>query len=183
MRCKHKIDLVGATHRRPYLFFPTVKYFRIEPPHPFLAHEYAASNTENASCALCRFAAHLECHHRLCTSCDITKCVRSQDVGYLSFPTDVGWVAVISGVFAIVWGLLRTGVVVPTLHQTFERQKKSWLSSLAVWNNPFQCYKQDHPIMIFGRYARASARCGDWISSLPARSAIVRASFTLRVRR
>lgn len=37
---------------------------------------------------------------------------------------DVSWVAVISGVFAIVWGLLRTGIVISTLRQTFERQKK-----------------------------------------------------------
>lgn len=34
---------------------------------------------------------------------------------------DVSWVAVISGVFAIVWGLLRTGIVFSTLRQTFER--------------------------------------------------------------
>lgn len=40
------------------------------------------------------------------------------------FQPDVGWVAVISGVFAIVWGLLRTGIVISTLRQTFERQKK-----------------------------------------------------------
>lgn len=40
------------------------------------------------------------------------------------FQPDVGWVAVASGVFAIVWGLLRTGIVVQTLRQTFERQKK-----------------------------------------------------------
>jgi len=36
---------------------------------------------------------------------------------------DVSWVAVASGVFAIVWGLLRTGIVVSTIRQTFERQK------------------------------------------------------------
>jgi hypothetical protein len=30
---------------------------------------------------------------------------------------DVGWVAVISGVFAIVWGSLRTGIVISTLRQ------------------------------------------------------------------
>lgn len=42
----------------------------------------------------------------------------------LLFQPDVGWVAVISGVFAIVWGLLRTGIVISTLRQTFERQKK-----------------------------------------------------------
>jgi CubicO group peptidase (beta-lactamase class C family) len=34
---------------------------------------------------------------------------------------DVSWVAVVSGVFAIVWGLLRTGIVISTLRQTFER--------------------------------------------------------------
>jgi hypothetical protein len=33
-------------------------------------------------------------------------------------------VAVISGVFAIVWGLMRTGIVVSNLRQIFERQKK-----------------------------------------------------------
>jgi CubicO group peptidase (beta-lactamase class C family) len=33
----------------------------------------------------------------------------------LLFQPDVGWVALISGVFAIVWGLLRTGIVISTL--------------------------------------------------------------------
>ena len=33
---------------------------------------------------------------------------------------DVSWVAVISGIFALVWGLLRTGFVIVTLRQTFE---------------------------------------------------------------
>jgi len=42
----------------------------------------------------------------------------------LLFQPDVGWVAVISGNFAIVWGLLRIGIVISTLRQTFERQKK-----------------------------------------------------------
>jgi hypothetical protein len=42
----------------------------------------------------------------------------------LLFQPDVGWVAVISGIFAIVWGLLRIGIVISTLRQTFERQKK-----------------------------------------------------------
>ena len=37
---------------------------------------------------------------------------------------DVSWVAVVSGVFAIVWGLLRTGIVISSLRQAFERQKK-----------------------------------------------------------
>ena len=39
-----------------------------------------------------------------------------------------------------------------------------------------------HPSINLGRYCSASARCADWKSSLPAKSAIVRASFTLRVR-
>ena len=42
----------------------------------------------------------------------------------LLFQPDVGWVAVISGIFAIVWGLMRTGIVVSNLRQIFERQKK-----------------------------------------------------------
>jgi ABC-type uncharacterized transport system permease subunit len=42
----------------------------------------------------------------------------------LLFQPDVGWVAVISGVFAIAWGLLRTGLVISTLRQTSERQKE-----------------------------------------------------------
>jgi len=42
----------------------------------------------------------------------------------LLFQPDVGWVATISGVFAIVWGLLRTGIVISTLRQTFKRQKE-----------------------------------------------------------
>ncbi len=33
----------------------------------------------------------------------------------LLFQSDVGWVALISGIFAIVWGLLRTGIVISTL--------------------------------------------------------------------
>ena len=33
----------------------------------------------------------------------------------LLFQPDVGWVAFISGIFAIVWGLLRTGIVISTL--------------------------------------------------------------------
>lgn len=37
-----------------------------------------------------------------------------------------------------------------------------------------------HPIINFGRYCSASAKCTDSISSLPARSAIVRASFRMR---
>ena len=40
----------------------------------------------------------------------------------LLFQPDVGWMAVISGAFAIVWGLLRTGIVISTLRQTFEKQ-------------------------------------------------------------
>jgi hypothetical protein len=43
----------------------------------------------------------------------------------LLFQPDVGWVAVISGVFAIVWGLFRTSIVISTQRQVFERQKKS----------------------------------------------------------
>ncbi len=41
----------------------------------------------------------------------------------LLFQPDVGWVAVISGVFAIVWGLLRTGIVISNLRQTFKRRR------------------------------------------------------------
>jgi len=40
------------------------------------------------------------------------------------FQPDFGWVVLVSGVFAIVWGLLRTGMVIATLRQAFERQKK-----------------------------------------------------------
>jgi CubicO group peptidase (beta-lactamase class C family) len=42
----------------------------------------------------------------------------------LLFQPDVGWMAVIGGFFAIVWGLLRTGMVISTMHQAFERQKR-----------------------------------------------------------
>lgn len=35
---------------------------------------------------------------------------------------DVSWVAVVCGIFAIVWGVLRTVIVVPTLRQAFERK-------------------------------------------------------------
>ena len=37
---------------------------------------------------------------------------------------DVSWIAVISGVFAIVWGLLRTIIVIPNLRQAFEMKKR-----------------------------------------------------------
>ena len=36
------------------------------------------------------------------------------------------------------------------------------------------------PTINFGRYCNASARCTDWISSLPAKSAMVRESFRMR---
>jgi hypothetical protein len=35
---------------------------------------------------------------------------------------DASWMALISGVFVILWGLLRTGFVISTLRQTFGRQ-------------------------------------------------------------
>jgi hypothetical protein len=37
------------------------------------------------------------------------------------FQPDVGWVAVVSGIFAIVWGLLRTGIGISILRQTVKR--------------------------------------------------------------
>jgi mannose-6-phosphate isomerase-like protein (cupin superfamily) len=37
-----------------------------------------------------------------------------------------------------------------------------------------------YPIINFGRYCSASARCTDWISPLPAKSAMVRANFNTR---
>ena len=37
---------------------------------------------------------------------------------------DVSWIAVIRGVFAIVWGLLRTIIVVPNMRQAFEMKKR-----------------------------------------------------------
>ncbi len=40
----------------------------------------------------------------------------------------------------------------------------------------FDVVKFSYAIMIFGLYCNASAKCVDWISSLPARSAMVRAS-------
>ena len=39
------------------------------------------------------------------------------------FQPDVGWIAVIGGVFALVWGFLRTGIVIYTMPQAFEQQK------------------------------------------------------------
>lgn len=50
----------------------------------------------------------------------------------LLFQPDVGWVAVITGIFAIVWGLLRTGIVISALRQIFERQKGIQRSSFAI---------------------------------------------------
>jgi len=43
----------------------------------------------------------------------------------LLFQPDVGWVAIISGIVAIVWGVLRTGLIVSTLRQTFKTQMRS----------------------------------------------------------
>lgn len=37
------------------------------------------------------------------------------------FQPDVGWVAVISGIFAIAWGILRTGIVISMLRRTAKR--------------------------------------------------------------
>jgi hypothetical protein len=37
-----------------------------------------------------------------------------------------------------------------------------------------------YPIINFGRYCNASAKCTDWIASLPARSAMVRDNFKMR---
>jgi hypothetical protein len=47
------------------------------------------------------------------------------------FQPDVGWVAAVSGIFAIVWGVLRTGFVISTFRQVFERQEKKTLSGMA----------------------------------------------------
>jgi CubicO group peptidase (beta-lactamase class C family) len=47
------------------------------------------------------------------------------------FQPDVGWVAAVSGVFAIVWGVLRTGILISTFRQVFERQKKNQLSDIS----------------------------------------------------
>jgi CubicO group peptidase (beta-lactamase class C family) len=46
------------------------------------------------------------------------------------FQPDVGWVAAVSGIFAIVWGMLRTGFVISTFRQVFERQEKKPLSGM-----------------------------------------------------
>lgn len=45
---------------------------------------------------------------------------------------------------------------------------------------PIVFFLYSHPIMIFGRYCKASAKCVDWISSLPAKSEIVRDNFRMR---
>jgi CubicO group peptidase (beta-lactamase class C family) len=47
------------------------------------------------------------------------------------FQPDVGWVAAVSGVFAIVWEVLRTGILISTFRQVFERQKKNQLSDIS----------------------------------------------------
>jgi hypothetical protein len=39
------------------------------------------------------------------------------------FQPDVGWVAVVSGVFAIVWGAISTGIGISMLRQTVKEQK------------------------------------------------------------
>jgi phosphoglycerol transferase MdoB-like AlkP superfamily enzyme len=37
------------------------------------------------------------------------------------FQPDVGWIAILSGIFAIVWGLLRTGIVISVLRQVAKK--------------------------------------------------------------
>jgi CubicO group peptidase (beta-lactamase class C family) len=39
----------------------------------------------------------------------------------LLFQPDVGWIAIVSGIFAVVWGLLRTGIVILTFRQSVTR--------------------------------------------------------------
>ena len=39
------------------------------------------------------------------------------------FQPDVGWVAVISGIFAIVWGVIGTSIGISMLRQTLKEQK------------------------------------------------------------
>ncbi|HLO31475.1 MAG TPA: serine hydrolase domain-containing protein [Anaerolineales bacterium] len=46
----------------------------------------------------------------------------------LLFQPDVGWVAVISGIFAVLWGLLRTGIVISMLSKTIPKQK--WVGAM-----------------------------------------------------
>jgi CubicO group peptidase (beta-lactamase class C family) len=42
----------------------------------------------------------------------------------LLFQPDVGWIAIVSGIFAIVWGLLRTGILISRMRQALDSQKK-----------------------------------------------------------
>jgi CubicO group peptidase (beta-lactamase class C family) len=39
------------------------------------------------------------------------------------FQPDLGWVAAVSGVFAILWGMLRTGILILTMRRAFDRQQ------------------------------------------------------------
>ena len=45
----------------------------------------------------------------------------------LLFQPDVGWIAVISGIFAIVWGVISTGIGISMLRQTVKFGKHSHL--------------------------------------------------------
>jgi hypothetical protein len=82
------------------------------------------------------------------------------------FQPHVGWVAAIRGIFAIVWGLLRTGVVISILHQTFKKTKEVFLTSLFII-----CLKGAAPLLNV---------INDWISSASGNSTIVRASFRMQ---
>ena len=78
------------------------------------------------------FAIHLECLHRFVLLVTLPSAFGAKMSVILLFQPDVGWVAVISGVFANVWGILRTGIVILALRQTFERQKKFQPSCFAI---------------------------------------------------
>ena len=56
--------------------------------------------------------------------------------------------------------------------ETFMKFIINIMTGLSIWFG--------HPIINLGRYCNASAKCADWISSLPDKSAIVRASFRMR---
>ena len=62
--------------------------------------------------------ANLECRYRIHSFWFFCLVAFDASLGaVILFQPDVGWVAVISGVFAIVWGLLRTSIVIAGLNK------------------------------------------------------------------
>jgi len=111
--CTRNVGPSIADHRRPHYI----------PLHPLLANRLAAPDNDTNSTLYC-FTAYLECCRRVHS---IGSIFDANLGAVLLFQPDVGWIAVLSGAFAIVWGLLRTGIAISTLRKLthpFDRARK-----------------------------------------------------------